>query len=76
MRQYLLDLRENRKMSQQDVAQLAGITQAYYCFIEQGKRQRAMSMATLQKLAMAFSLQPSDIFQMETEYQQTHRKVG
>ena len=39
MRDWLKKIRQDRKMTQGDVARLVGITSQYYCFIENGQRR-------------------------------------
>lgn len=70
MRSYLRQLRREKQMTQTDTAKRAGMAQGFYCAIEQGKKQRSMSFETIQKLARAFDLQPTEIFQLEAKYQQ------
>lgn len=70
MRHYLLRLRKKQNMSQHAVAVLAGISQVYYCYIEQGKRQRYMTIDIMRKLAEALGMPTEELFQLEATYQQ------
>ena len=68
-REYLIELREAKNMTQQNVIDRIGISQVYYSLIENGARQSDMSLSTMQKLAAAFGVSVSDIVSAETEYQ-------
>ena len=45
MLSWLKKLRMERKMTQQDVARLIGITSQYYCYIENGTRRPSPEVA-------------------------------
>ena len=45
MRTWLKNLREQKRMSQRDVADLVGISAAMYCFVENGKRDPSPRIA-------------------------------
>lgn len=51
LRQYLKDARTNLGYTQSDVANHLGVSQNYYCDIENGERQRDMKVTTLIKLS-------------------------
>ena len=51
MREYLKNIREEKKLSQQEVAAGIGVTRQYYNLIENGERQKDMSVAMAEKLA-------------------------
>ena len=51
MRKWLKDIRNEKGLSQQNVAEQLGIRQQYYCMIENGERQKDMSVAMAEKLA-------------------------
>lgn len=51
MREYLKKRREELCLSQKDVASALGVSQNYYCDIENGERQRDMKATTLIKLS-------------------------
>ena len=38
MRQWLREIRKSQRYSQREVAEMAGISQSYFCFIEQGSK--------------------------------------
>lgn len=43
--QYIKDLRERKRMSQQEVAEKAGVSQSYVCRVEQGTRDAELALA-------------------------------
>jgi len=45
MRDWLKKIRQDRKMTQEDVARLVGITAQYYCLIENGQRRPSSTAA-------------------------------
>lgn len=51
MREYLKKKREELNLSQKDVATEIGVSQNYYCDIENGERQKDMKATTLLKLS-------------------------
>lgn len=53
MRQYLKELREEKGMCQQDVADSIGISRQYYSQIEDGQRQKKMEITLASALANA-----------------------
>jgi DNA-binding XRE family transcriptional regulator len=76
MRSYLKNLRDEHKKSQQNVAEEIGLTQQYYNFIENGERQKDMSLSLMEKLADAFCLPLDEIIKAEKEYQRTLGQKG
>lgn len=68
MREYLKAMREERGLSQQDVALKANITRQYYQQIEVGARQQRMDISLAAKLADAFQVPPERIIQSEREW--------
>lgn len=68
MRNYLLDLRAEKGLSQAQVAIAAGIAQGYYCDIEHGEKQKNMTVKTMSRLATAFKVPLQEILQAETKY--------
>ncbi len=67
MRTWLKELRRTSKMSQQNVADILGITQQYYNLIESGERQSKMSIETAQKLAAVFDVPFEYVLEKETK---------
>lgn len=67
MRKYLITLRTAHGLSQQDVANKAGITRQYYQQIEAGTRQRRIDVSLLTAIGRAFGLSLTDIADLEAE---------
>lgn len=65
MRSYLKILREERGLSQQNVADAIGISQQYYNMIENGERQQKMDVPLLKKLALVFKVSVEYILEQE-----------
>lgn len=62
---YLKELRENKGLSYLDMAEMLGISKAYYWQIEHKNRRLYYDMA--KKIAAVFDLKPDAIFYEETE---------
>ena len=56
MRKYLKELREERKMTQQAIADYLGISQNYYANIENGERPKSLDLVYVSKLAELFNV--------------------
>ena len=69
MRQYLKEKREEKHLSQQNVAEKMEVTQQYYCMIENGERQEKINLDIIQKLAHAFEIPISYIIEQEEKLQ-------
>lgn len=65
MRQYLKELREEKGLTQQEVAEQMGIGQSYYSDIELAVKQTDMSLSTIQKLCKVFGLPVERIVEEE-----------
>lgn len=60
MNEALFNARKSRKMTQSQVATLAGLHQAAYCNIENGKRKPSVALA--KKIAVVLGIDWFDIF--------------
>jgi transcriptional regulator with XRE-family HTH domain len=65
MREYLRSLRENKKMTQEQIAAHLGINANYYCMIENGDRQKNMSLLIANKLSKVLNVPLEFIVQEE-----------
>lgn len=65
MRKYLKERRKELGMSQGDVASSIGISQNYYCDIENGERQKDMNASILIKLSTVLRIPASDMLEAE-----------
>lgn len=67
MRQYLVDLRVQNGLSQQDVANRIGISRQYYQMIENGERQKHLALSLASSFAVLFGVSVMDIERYEME---------
>ena len=56
MRKWLKDLREEKGLTQQNVAEKLDIAQQYYSCIENGERQKDLSLSIIVKIAETFGV--------------------
>lgn len=67
MREYLKQLRAERNMTMQDVADAFGITRQYYEMIESGDRQKKMDFTLVTKISTLFGVSMEKIAEYEQE---------
>lgn len=67
MREYLKREREKHGFTQKYVAEKLGISQNYYCDIENGNRQNEIKASVLIGLADIFGLSVDEIVKKESE---------
>lgn len=67
MREYLRELRIDKNITQQTVADSVGITRQYYNMIETGERQKKLSIDMAQRLAKVFGVTFEYICEKENE---------
>ena len=67
MRDWMKTLRDERHLTMKDVSQKLGISESYYCAIENGSRQKKMDMVLISGLASIFEVPLSAIFEYERE---------
>lgn len=74
MRQYLVDLRIQHGLSQQDVANRLGISRQYYQMIENGERQKHLALSLASSFAVLYGVSVMDIehHEMELAKQEVH----
>jgi putative transcriptional regulator len=65
VREWLKILRNNKNFSQEHVAEMAGITQQYYSFIESG--ERTPSVETAQSIANVLGFNWTRFFEPDQE---------
>lgn len=73
MREYLVKLRKQYDLSQQDVADYVGISRQYYNAIENGVRQKKMDVTLVSKFADLFKTSLQRICDAESEWQDTNQ---
>jgi len=55
MRQWLKEMRDNRGLTQEEVAKLAGISRTHYTHLEQGNKNPSVTVAKKVAKALRFS---------------------
>lgn len=70
MRDYLEAMRKSRGMTQKEVAEAVGISQAYYNQIENGKRGGRMMIDIFAKLASALGLTLGEMMAAEQKWKE------
>mgnify|MGYP004529747815 CR=1 FL=1 len=68
MRTWLKDLRISAGKTMKEMAVELGISESYYCSVENGDRQKRMDTAFIVGLANALEMDPSEILNREIEY--------
>lgn len=68
MRSYLKLYRNKKSISQGELADKIGISQNYYCYIENGERQQNISLELLQKLSKALEIPLDELIRQENQY--------
>lgn len=74
MRNYLVEIRNERKLTQLDMSKKLDISESYYNLIEHGERQRNMSVLFLTKLSKALEVPLDILIQKETEFIKKEKK--
>lgn len=69
MREWLKDLRKEKRMTMKDLSQKTGFAECTICLWEQGKR--GMKTEAVLLIAEATGTKPTDLLQKEVEYLQT-----
>ena len=65
MREWLKELREQRKLTQQNVADMLGISKQYYQLIEAHERQKKMDITLMTKISEIFNVSFNEIIKQE-----------
>ena len=65
MRDWLLNARRERGLTQLDVAKKLDISEAYFNNIENGERQKKMDIALASKLSMILEIPLAEIIEFE-----------
>ena len=76
MREFLRDLRKERKLSQDDIAKRMGLTQSFYSMIETGERIERMNLEMAIKLANVLGIDSADFIKREMEWERENLKEG
>ena len=76
MRLWLRDLRKEKGLTMKAVAGSIGISEGYYCSIENGDKQKRMDTALILGLAKALEVEPVEILQNEARYMEEQEAAG
>lgn len=65
MREWLKKMRDERKLTQEEVAGSLGISQNYYSEIENGRKQADLNLSIVTKLSEVLSVSVEEIIRQE-----------
>lgn len=65
MRDWLMKARKEKGLTQLEVAKQLNISESYYCFIENGDRQKKMDIVVAYKLSLIFGIPIERILEFE-----------
>lgn len=65
MREWLKKLRNGKNLTMKDMAKRLGISESYYCAIENGERQQKMNMVLASALSAIFEIPISEIVEKD-----------
>ena len=74
MRDWLLQQRKEKGRTMKDMAAALGISEGYYCCIENGDRQKRMDLVTLLGIASALECDPAELMYYEKLYIEASRE--
>ena len=67
MREWLRNARKEKKLTLKEVGAALGITESYYCAIENGERQKRMDLMVASGLAEILGMNVAEIIRLEAE---------
>jgi len=68
MRNWLKQLREKKKLTMKCIAEKLGISESYYCSIENGIRQKRMDIVLISGIAEAVGISIAEAVEYEKQY--------
>ena len=68
MREWLKTMRTEQGMTMKDLSRKLGISESYYCAIENGDRQKRMDLMLCHQLSVIFGKPVSEISEAEMRY--------
>lgn len=71
MRQYLIDARNKKGLTQVEAASKLFMSQNYLSNLETGKRQKSLSVATLMAFSKVYQIPLADLIASESAYGNT-----
>ena len=63
-------------MTMKELSEKLGISEGYYCYIEQGVRQKKMDITLASKLATIFGMTLSEVVKLEEACTEATRRSG
>lgn len=70
-REWLKKARTEKGYTMKDMSQRLGISESYYCFIENGARQKKMDVTRINGLSAVLGIPAAEIMRKELEYAET-----
>ena len=67
MREWLRTARREKKLTMKDMAAALGISESYYCAIENGERQKRLDIMVASTLAEVLGVSVAEIIRQEAE---------
>jgi transcriptional regulator with XRE-family HTH domain len=67
MREWLKTARREKKLTMKDMAAALGISESYYCAIENGERQKRLDIMVASTLAEVLGVSVAEIIRREAE---------
>lgn len=68
LREWLKKSRKDKGITMSDISEKLGISESYYCLIENGERQKRMDISLLIKLADILEIPITEIVNLEERY--------
>lgn len=68
MREWLKTMRTEQGLTMKDLSKKLGISESYYCAIENGERQKRMDLMLCHQLSVVFGKPVSEISDAEMRY--------
>ena len=68
MREWLKTMRTEQGMTMKDLSRKLGISESYYCAIENGERQKRVDLMLCHQLSVIFGKPVSEISEAEMRY--------
>ena len=65
MREWLKKLRVEKEMTMSEMAGKLGISESYYCLIENGERQKRMDISLISKLSNVLEIPIAELVNLE-----------
>lgn len=67
MREWLQTARREKKLTMKDIAAALGISESYYCAIENGERQKRLDLMVASTMAEVLGVSVAEIIRLEAE---------